>query len=93
MYDNSTSSGRGLSSSHSSTVYTHLPEQQSEEQREEALLTRSDLWKTLFRGGYKMVGKLIRSLSGAHVSLSSTDSVHCIAAVLTPRPPVLLIHH
>lgn len=50
-----------------SAVYTQLPEQQSEEQREEALLTRSDLWKTLFRGGY-MVGKLTRSLSGAHVS-------------------------
>ena len=54
-------------------MYTELPEQQREEQKEEMLLTRSDLWKTLFRGGY-MVGKLTRSLSGAHVSpyMSST---------------------
>ena len=55
-------------------VYTKLPEQQREEQREEMLLTRSDLWKTLFRGGY-MVGKLTRSLSGAHVSPHIQSSV------------------
>jgi hypothetical protein len=54
------------------TMYTELPEQQSEEQREELLLTRSDLWKTLFRGGYR-VGKLTRSLSGAHTA-SPADS-------------------
>ena len=47
-------------------VWTKPPEKQTEEQREEALLTRSDLWRTLFRGGY-MLGKLTRSLSGAHV--------------------------
>ena len=51
----------------SAAVYVQMPERLSEEQREEALLTRSDLWKTLFRGGY-MVGKLTRSISGAHVS-------------------------
>lgn len=75
-----------------SVVYAHLPEQQSEEQREEALLTRSDLWKTLFRGGY-MVGKLTRSLSGAHVSPSPTDCSHHITAVLACRRQVLLIPH
>lgn len=47
-------------------VWIKPPEKQTEEQREEALLTRSDLWRTLFRGGY-MPGKLTRSLSGAHV--------------------------
>ena len=41
--------------------------QKTDEQKEEELLVHSDLWKTLFRGGY-MVGKLTRSLSGAYVS-------------------------
>jgi hypothetical protein len=44
------------------TPYMKPIEQQTQEQREEALLTRSDLWRTLFRGGY-MLGKLTRSLS------------------------------
>lgn len=37
-----------------------------EEQQKDELLVNSDLWKTLFRGGY-MIGKLTRSLSGAYV--------------------------
>lgn len=35
-------------------------------EREDEVLVNSDLWKTLFRGGY-MTGKLTRSLSGAYV--------------------------
>ena len=50
-------------------------EKQKEEQTEEALLTRSDLWRTLFRGGY-MLGKLTRSLSEAHVRLHFLSCVH-----------------
>lgn len=37
-----------------------------EEKKEMEALLRSDFWKTLLRGGYQ-VGKLTRSLSGAHV--------------------------
>lgn len=37
------------------------------QQQKNELLVHSDLWKTLFRGGY-LVGKLTRSLSGAYVS-------------------------
>lgn len=39
-------------------------EKKSDEQKEEEVVVHSDLWKTLFRGGY-MVGRLTRSLSGA----------------------------
>lgn len=38
-----------------------------EENEEERALLHSELWGSLFRGGY-MVGKLERSLSGFHVS-------------------------
>ena len=41
----------------------------SEAQKVEESLVHSNLWKTLFRGGY-MVGKLTRSLSGAYVCWS-----------------------
>ena len=51
--------------------------EREEEKREEALLTTSDLWRTLFRGGY-MLRKLTRSLSGAHVS-------HCQLVLLGTR--------
>ena len=40
---------------------------ESEENEEERALLHSELWGSLFRGGY-MVGKLERSLSGFHVS-------------------------
>ena len=39
----------------------------SDEEKEEESFVDSDLWKTLFRGGY-LVGRLTRSLSGAYVS-------------------------
>ena len=39
-----------------------------EERKEEEALLKSDLWTTLFRGGF-LVGKLTRSLSEAHVCL------------------------
>lgn len=42
------------------------------EKDEDEILMHSDIWKTLFRGGY-MVGKLTRSLSGAY-SASPADS-------------------
>lgn len=45
-----------------------------EEQRRDELLVNSDLWKTLFRGGY-MTGKLTRSLSGAYVRREQWRSV------------------
>ena len=38
-----------------------------EKKKEEEALLKSNLWKTLFRGGV-IVGKLTRSLSGAYVS-------------------------
>lgn len=41
-----------------------------EERKEMDALLRSDLWKTLLRGGFQ-VGKLTRSLSGAHVSVNA----------------------
>ena len=41
----------------------------SEARKVEENLVHSNLWKTLFRGGY-MVGKLTRSLSGAYVRQS-----------------------
>ena len=62
----------------------------------------SDLWKTLFRGGY-MVGKLTRSLSGAYVCLFLeillilflveliVDREHHLYCCC--RPPVLLTQH
>lgn len=42
------------------------PDPEKLEEDPEATLLKSDLWTTLFRGGY-MVGKLQRSLSGKHV--------------------------
>ena len=45
-------------------VHPPLAEKKSDEQKEEEVVVHSDLWKTLFRGGY-MVGRLTRSLSGA----------------------------
>lgn len=65
-------------------VYAQLPEQQTEEQKEELLLTRSDLWRTLFRGGYMAGKKLIRSLSGAHVSSPSLTLSDCDHASSIP---------
>lgn len=56
-------------------VRTQYTEKQSEAQHEEEQLVHSDLWKTIFRGGY-MVSKFMRSLSGAFVSVSS-----CLLAV------------
>ena len=49
-----------------------LPKAHSTDAAEEAEsdLFKSELWTTLFRGGYK-IGKLQRSLSGKHVSLLS----------------------
>lgn len=49
----------------------------AEEMKQDELLVNSDLWKTLFRGGY-MIGKLTRSLSGAYVSY-----VHFITCTAT----------
>lgn len=70
---------------------------QSNEQKEEESLVHSDLWKTLFRGGY-MVGKLTRSLSGAYVShnflmLSTPRVLSGVCCVLLCRQPVLLTQH
>ena len=64
-----------MSSCLSRAVMTEPSEKQKEEQTEEALLTRSDLWRTLFRGGY-MLGKLTRSLSEAHVRLHFLSCDH-----------------
>lgn len=44
-------------------------EEVGKERREEELLVDSDMWKTLFRGGYR-IGKLTRSLSGACVCVA-----------------------
>ena len=41
-----------------------------EERKEMDALLRSDLWKTLLRGGFQ-IGKLTRSLSGAYVSMNT----------------------
>ncbi|CAI8006132.1 Zinc finger ZZ-type and EF-hand domain-containing protein 1 [Geodia barretti] len=57
------------------TLMTEPSEKQKEEQTEEALLTRSDLWRTLFRGGY-MLGKLTRSLSEAHTASPATSELN-----------------
>jgi hypothetical protein len=57
------------------TLMTKPLEKQKEEQTEEALLTRSDLWRTLFRGGY-MLGKLTRSLSEAHTASPATSELN-----------------
>lgn len=45
--------------------------EKADQEKEEEKLVDSELWKTLFRGGY-MVGKLTRSLSGAYVSCGQT---------------------
>ena len=47
----------------------------SEARKVEENLVHSNLWKTLFRGGY-MVGKLTRSLSGAYVCQSHQLVLH-----------------
>jgi len=44
-------------------------------QDEEEILVRSDVWKTLFRGGYQM-SKLTRSLSGAHSTMPSESRLN-----------------
>ncbi len=46
----------------------------TDQEKEEEKLVDSELWKTLFRGGY-MVGKLTRSLSEFHVSCCSNSSL------------------
>ncbi len=48
-------------------IQTQTPKKVDQD-REEEKLVDSELWKTLFRGGF-MVGKLTRSLSGAYVSV------------------------
>ena len=45
------------------------------EQNKEDILVRSDVWKTLFRGGYQ-VNKLTRSLSGAHSTMPSESRLN-----------------
>ncbi len=49
------------------TIDTTNTSEKADQEKEEEKLVDSELWKTLFRGGY-MVGKLTRSLSGAYVS-------------------------
>ena len=75
----------------SSPVGTQYAEGQSEEQREEEQLVHSDLWKTVFRGGY-MVSKFTRSLSGAFVSVLTCESLRSLLLlhVMGPlfQPPV-----
>lgn len=44
-------------------------------QDEEEILVRSDVWKTLFRGGYQ-ISKLTRSLSGAHSAMPSESRLN-----------------
>ena len=44
-------------------------------QNEEEILVRSDVWKTLFRGGYQ-TNKLTRSLSGAHSTMPSESRLN-----------------
>ena len=44
-------------------------------QDEEEILVRSDVWKTLFRGGYQ-TSKLTRSLSGAHSAMPSESRLN-----------------
>ena len=55
----------------STMCYIVLPRDQLMELEEAAEqdILRSELWTTLFRGGY-MIGKLQRSLSGRYVSRS-----------------------
>lgn len=43
----------------------------SAEDSDERALLHSELWSSLFRGGY-LVGKLERSLSGFHVSIENS---------------------
>ena len=51
-----------------------------EEKKEMEALLRSDFWKTLLRGGYQ-VGKLTRSLSGAHVCYDYHDSAYHVTII------------
>lgn len=44
-------------------------------QDKEEILMRSDVWKTLFRGGYQ-ISKLTRSLSGAHSTMPSESRLN-----------------
>ena len=44
-------------------------------QDNEEILVRSDVWKTLFRGGYQ-INKLTRSLSGAHSTMPSESRLN-----------------
>jgi hypothetical protein len=60
----------------------------NEEQKEVDALLRSDFWKTLLRGGYQ-VGKLTRSLSGAHVSGSHDCHVILCNPNRLPAPLIL----
>ena len=44
-------------------------------QEKEDILVRSEVWKTLFRGGYQ-INKLTRSLSGAHSTMPSESRLN-----------------
>ena len=44
-------------------------------QEKEEILVRSDVWKTLFRGGFQ-INKLTRSLSGAHSTMPSESQLN-----------------
>lgn len=52
---------------HCVVIYSASPAQANAENEEESKLLHSEIWATLFRGGF-MTGKLQRSLSGHHVS-------------------------
>lgn len=64
--------GQLCSSTLSETVV--VSENKSKQDNEE-ILVRSDVWKTLFRGGYQ-VSKLTRSLSGAHSTMPSESRLN-----------------
>lgn len=59
-------------------------------QDEEEILVRSDVWKTLFRGGYQ-VGKLTRSLSGAHSTMPSESRLNDYLTEMANGTPCSLL--
>lgn len=54
---------------------TAVAKDNKSKQEKEEILVRSDVWKTLFRGGYQ-INKLTRSLSGAHSTMPSESRLN-----------------